>query len=98
MSTKEIHFKKNFSKLHNQTQALLIRIIEKKGTDLCQDFIEYDTDNQYPIDKNQYYLVLYFIGNKLIPFTSIRKYNDENLLKYVFGAEFNIIIDGAKND
>lgn len=94
----EIHFKKNFTKLYNQTQALLIRIIEKKGKDLCQDFIEYDTDNQYPIDKNQYYLILYFIGNKLIPFTSIRKYNDENLLKYVFGAEFNIIIDGAKDD
>lgn len=94
----EIHFSKNFKKLHNQTKALLIRIIEKQGKDLSQDFIDYDTDNQYPIDKNQHYLILYFIGDKLIPFSSIRKYNNENLLKYTFGAEFKIVIDGAKND
>lgn len=88
---KEIIFKKNFKKLHNQEFALLLCIRVKFGKELCKEFIEYDTDNEYEIDKEQKYMILYFYGNKLIPFTSLRKFNNENVYKYQINEHYKII-------
>lgn len=93
---KIIKFCKNYSKLHNQTMATLVYVRLKMGKDLNKEFIEYDTDNEYQIEENQRYLILYFVGNKLIPFTSLRKLNQDNLLKYVEGEIYNIVVEEQK--
>ena len=94
---KEIRFNRNYKKLHNQTEALLVKIIERQGKDLSEEFITFDTDNQYPIQPNQYYFIMFFIGNKMIPFTTLRKYNNENMKNYNnIGNVFKIIIEEQK--
>lgn len=91
----QIKFNRNYKKLHNQNKAKLIRVGEIQGKDLCKEFVEYDTDNKYPIELNQFYLILYFIGNKLIPFTTLRKLNDNNLHYYNhIGCDYELIIKG----
>jgi hypothetical protein len=92
----EIKFNRNYKKLHNQTSAELTCIWIKLGADLHKDFIEYDTDGKYEIDKNKEYLVLWLIGDKLIPFTTLRKLNKENANKYVLGERYKIVVEEQK--
>lgn len=77
----EIKFAKNFIKLHNQTHAELIDV---RTIDLSllsdiefQELIEIDAkaeDGSYfPLDRNSQYVLLIFLGNKNIPFTTLRK-------------------------
>lgn len=89
----KIRFNRNYKKLHNQSFALLVNIRVKLGKELSEEFIEYDTDNEFKIDKEQKYLVLYFQGDKLIPFTSLRKFNDENIWKYEENQYYKIIVE-----
>lgn len=44
MSTKEIHFKKNFSKLHNQNYCYLLEVKKVFGWELSEKFKEYKGD------------------------------------------------------
>ena len=92
---KEIKFNKNYKKLHNQKTACLIQTAVVKGIDIPKDFIEYDTDNSYKINKRATYLLLVFVGNKIIPFTTLRKLNIENVKKYIGheGDYFDIIVE-----
>ena len=92
----EIKFNRNYKKLHNQTSAELIYYDFKSGAEFHKEFIEYDTDNRYEIDKTQEYLFLVFIGNKDIVFTTLRKANTENLLKYVLGRKYKIVVEGEQ--
>ena len=96
----EIHFKKNFKKLHNQNWASVINVITVKGWELTEKFKEYDTENDYQINKDEKYLLIFLMGDEFIPFTTIRKFNDENILKYCSPDEamgfFKIVIDEAK--
>lgn len=88
-----IRFNHNYKKLHNQTSAELIYYDFKSGAEFHKEFIKYDTDNKYEIDKTQEYLLLVFIGNKDIVFTTLRKANVENLLKYVLGRKYRIVVE-----
>lgn len=92
----EIKFDRNYKKLHNQTYGVLIKITVRLGCMLHKDFIEYDTDGKYKIKENEKYLCLYFIGNKKIPFTTLRKCNKTNIAKYVGeeGNVFKIVVEG----
>lgn len=90
---KEIRFNHNYKKLHNQTSAELIYYDFKSGAEFHKEFIKYDTDNKYEIDKTQEYLFLVFIGNKDIVFTTLRKANLENLLKYALGRKYKIVVE-----
>lgn len=72
-----IGFSHNYSKLHNQTSAKLLNVEEVKKSDLDPDFIKYDTDGVFDL-KYDTYLKLLLIGNKGIPFTTLRR-NVENL-------------------
>lgn len=107
MSTNEIHFIKNFKKLHNQEWANILNVIVVKGWELTDKFKKYDTeepekdqyetDEKFVIDEEQKYLLIFLMGDKFIPFTTIRKFNDENILKYCSPdkcqANFKIVID-----
>lgn len=108
MSTNEIHFRKNFKKLHNQKWANILNVIVVKGWELTDKFKKYDTeepekdqyqtDEKFVIDEQQKYLLIFLMGDEFIPFTTIRKFNDENIIKYCSPEEgqanFKIVIDG----
>lgn len=82
----QLRFKYYYPKLHHQNTAILIYagILHIVPSDY--DFIEYDCKYIYNIYGDYSYydvpappmLFLVFVGNKGIPFTTMRKYNDEN--------------------
>lgn len=94
----EIRFNNNYKKLHNQKTAVLAQTGAIKGNTIPEDFVEYDTDRKYKINRKGNYLYLLFIGEKMIPFTTLRKLNIENVKKYVGreGDSFNIVIKEQK--
>ena len=110
MQKAEIHFRKNFKKLHNQQWASILNVIVVKGWELNDKFKKYDTEetekDQYEtnenfvIDEQQKYLLIFLMGDEFIPFTTVRKFNDENILKYCSPDEtmgyFKIVIDEEK--
>lgn len=75
----KIRFSKEYRKLHGQTSAKLIAVerhyINMNLPVTWGDLIEYDTTavdgTRYEL-KTGHYLLLVFLGNKLIPFTTIR--------------------------
>jgi len=89
-----IKFSHNYPKLWNQKEASLIciNIIEKTYFPLTKELIEYDTKdckgNYYPLPKTNY-LQLIFLGDKLIPFCTIRRRTPEKE-KYYRGLVDNI--------
>ena len=96
----EIKFSKNYKKLHNQNKATLLWLTVGKAIELHPDFIEYDTEGQYEIKKDQKYILLVFLGINGIPFTSLRKFNDENVRRFVGkeNQEFNIVIEEVEKE
>ena len=92
---KEIKFNRNYKKLYNQKKAVLVERLVVYPEELSQEFISFDTDGKYKLNMKQCYLVLYFIGNKKIPFTTLRKYNEENVKKYFnsIGEVFKITVE-----
>lgn len=96
----EIKFNHNYKKLHNQKTARLLSADFFYGKDLHKDFVEYDTEGKYEIDKEQEYIKLLFRGDKGIPFTTLRKNNDENRKKYcslTADTDFKIVIEEKNN-
>lgn len=91
-----IKFNRNYKKLHNQKTALLVHIRIKTGKQLNEEFIKYDTDNKYKINKKQKYLILYLQGDKFIPFTTLRKFNKENIWKYSLMEKYKIVVEEQK--
>lgn len=91
----EIRFNKNYKKLHNQNKATLLWLTVGKAVELHPDFIDYDTEGQYEIKQDQKYIMLVFLGINGIPFTSLRKFNNENVRRYMGkeNQEFNIIVE-----
>jgi len=74
-----IRFSKEYKKLHGQTSARLLAVerhhIDMSHPETWGELLEYDT---IAVDGSRYglrtghYLVLVFLGDKLIPFTTIR--------------------------
>lgn len=90
----QIKFNHNYKKLHNQKTGVLIWVEVLLGKYLPKVFIDYDTDGKFQVDPKQKYLLLYFMGNRYIPFTTLRKDNVENRVKYLAGNKvFKIVID-----
>lgn len=94
---KEIKFNHNYKKLHNQHLAVLVNVSAVQGKHLIkkEGFVEYDTDGKYEIDENEKYLYLVFVGINMIPFSTIRKNNMENVEKYVGqeGGFFKVVVE-----
>lgn len=89
----ELKFNRNYTKLHNQKSGLLVGIFVAYKKDLTQEFVDYDTDGCYKLDENKAYMLLVFLGNKNIPFTTLRRYNEENMRKYHSGKVYRIVIE-----
>jgi hypothetical protein len=97
----EIRFSHNYPKLHNQTKANLLFIIKIHRSKLNPDFVEYDTvfadsngiKSHFDLPYSDY-LVLVFIGNKLIPFTTVRPYSQQkwNFYKSNVRKWFEIVV------
>lgn len=94
-----IKFAKQFLKLHGQTSAELVAV-KLLDTALMQlddfeEMYEYDCKaddgSYYPLNKDKTYTQLVFIGNKNIPFATLRnkdKYMDYiNQIGWVFSVE-----------
>lgn len=91
---KQIIFNHNFKKLHNQKKAVLIQTATVKGENIQKEFVKYDADFLFEFDKKETYLLLIFVGDKMIPFTTLRKLNIENVKEYIGyeGDYFDIVI------
>ncbi len=84
-----IKFNEFYEKIHGQYKARLteVQVIETVG--LNKDFIAYDTDGKFELKEDKYIYCL-FVGEKGIPFTTLRSI--EKLEKYVnlVGTVFQI--------
>ena len=102
----KIKFSHNYFKLHNQTKAELIDIkriaIDK---DTPPELLDYDTTydgGRYELKKGDY-VMLVFLGNLGIPFTTIRsakgRYGDKFIYYHAhIGELFDIIINEEDRD
>lgn len=105
-----IKFSHNYPKLHGQTSATLLAVRELLfPKDKNADLIEYDTTYLSPNGIGFYqlsngpYLQLIFVGDKHIPFCTIRpKYggfskNKKEYYESLIGQVFQIVIKEAEN-
>lgn len=87
----KIEFSHSYPKLHNQKSAVLLEVYLKDREDLSVAFVEYDTTyiidhaiglfseetlGHYKLPEGRV-LVLLFIGDQMIPFTTVRRYTPE---------------------
>lgn len=102
----QIKFSHNYPKLHNQNKATLLDVRIISYYHLHSDLIEYDTKNSkgeyYPLPKTNL-IHLTFIGNKLIPFCTLRRHTTQKFSYYKnkIGEEFiinlhNVNYEGGK--
>lgn len=101
--TKEIVFNNKYPKLHRQRHARLLAVITGFSGELLQsrfpDFMFYDTRRDdgrfHDIKPDESYILLLFEGEKGILFSTFRKDNEENFVKYntSIGQLFKIKIE-----
>lgn len=94
----EIRFAKDYPKIHGQTSGRLVSIsLMTIDESTSKEFIEYDSTmsdgSKYPLPDGDY-MLLVFLGNLGIPFSTLRKQNIENLNKYMsgLGKIFELVI------
>lgn len=93
----KIKFSSDYPKLWGQKKAILFATKLVDGNKLHPDLIEYDTKNTngkyYPLPKTML-IQLIFLGNKDIPFCTLRRYTHSKYKYYhdLIGQEFDIII------
>ena len=101
MTKNEIKFSKNYPKLWGQTTAKLIAVEDINiDENTNKDLLEYDTkanDGSYYELKKGKYIQLIFLGNKNIPFCTIRSAygkmgNKKEYYQAKVGETFNIVI------
>jgi hypothetical protein len=96
-----IKFSHVYPKLRGQKFARLLSIELRERAELSENFIKYDTffgfGESYPLP-NGIYLILVFLGDDLIPFTTARRWTQEKERYYreAIGKYFTIqIIEGG---
>ena len=81
----KIRFSHNYPKLWYQSEAQLLAVLKIDSTEFNADLMEYDTkncdDGFYPLQQGKY-IQLIFLGNKRIPFCTIRSYNSNKFEYY----------------
>lgn len=97
---KEIKFNDNYPKLHGQTVATLIAVSRIKiDTEKDKELLEYDTkksDGTYYEIKDGLYMQLVFLGDKAIPFCTLRSSLPAHKVeqyKAQIGKPFKIVIE-----
>lgn len=100
MENRQIKFNHNYKKLHNQKWCFIKDVIMVYGYELTDNFRKYDTDDEYQIEDKQKYMLLFCMGDEFIPFTTLRKFNEENIMKYcnpeTNAYEFMIVVEEHK--
>jgi hypothetical protein len=105
----QIKFSHSYPKLNSQKQAKLLAVEIYKRSDFSESFIVYDTmylapsgnfdlvEKFYPLPPAKY-MVLVFLGNDLIPFTTVRRWTEEKFRYYSssIGSIFDIVIVAAE--
>lgn len=99
-----IKFTDNMPKLHNQTTATLVYWGAMTGHQLKKhpDLWKYDTKKSdgtnYKLNPDEHYLLLFFVGDKGIMFSTLRKLSLENK-PYIqkVGQEFRIEVEDGNN-
>jgi hypothetical protein len=91
----QIKFSHEYPKLHGQESAQLLAVCLCQRSQLTDKFIEYDTafdGGHYPLPPGKY-MVLVFLGNEMIPFTTVRRFTEEKFRYYNSGVGqiFNIV-------
>lgn len=96
-----IKFAKNFLKLHGQTSAELVavRLVDTAlmppadFDELYNYDCQADDGSYYPLNKDKIYTQLIFIGNKNIPFATLR--NKDKYMDYVkqIGWVFSVEVE-----
>ena len=103
----KIKFSHKYPKLHGQTTATLLAVRDLSfPKDKNEDLIEYDTKyvgfvgkGYFPLPNGEY-IQLIFVGNKHIPFCTVRpKYSDFSINKKEYyegliGQDFEIVVKG----
>ena len=97
----QIKFSHEYPKLHGQESALLLAVELRGRSDFTEKFIEYDTaftGGHYPLPPAQY-MVLVFLGNELIPFTTVRRWTEEKSRYYHnnIGKTFGLVRAAAES-
>jgi hypothetical protein len=105
-----IKFSHHYYKTFKQNRAVLLAVVLKERKELSEDFIDYDTryyvsegqpslDDFYPLPAGKY-MVLVFIGEILIPFTTVRRWTPEKEKYYRsgIGKTFGIEIQEPANN
>lgn len=87
-ATKTISFAHEYPKIHKQTEAILIALFRAKKKKFSKEFLNYDTlyvENDlykyYDLPAEDY-IVLIFLGNHNIPFTTVRSYSEKKWVYY----------------
>lgn len=101
---KRIVFSKEYPKLWNQTEAVLIevRILDAEMVAYNKDLIEYDTRSKdgtyYELPKKGQLLQLIFIGNRDIPFCTLRRATPEKESVYQNSIGHEFLIERSFNE
>jgi hypothetical protein len=102
----KIKFSHHYPKLHGQDSAVLLQTTLVDSCNMSLEFVEYDTSyvgkdgvEHYQLQKNRY-ILLVFVGNKMIPFTTVRRYTPGKYRYYNsnIGEVFDIKIEEDTND
>jgi len=84
----QITFSHNYPKLHGQKRAMLLMLEKTILSKLTDEFIEYDTKydggGHYHLAPGVY-IMLVFLGEKYIPFTTMRPFTEEKYQYYKTG-------------
>lgn len=93
----KIKFSHNYPKLWNQTEAKLCAVLPMMiNKDTPKDLLEYDTkikDGEYYELKHGSYIQLVFVGNKGIPFCTIRNHNPGKAGYYISKVGQDFVLD-----
>lgn len=97
---KTIKFSGDYPKLHGQKSATLVAVAKIKiDKNTPHELLEYDTkksDGTYYELKTGNYMQLIFLGDKAIPFCTIRSAYPQHKVEYYknsIGQKFNIAIE-----
>lgn len=102
---KILKFKHNMKKLNNQKKATLVYWHIANNEELLNNksLLEYDvkksdnTDYEIELKKHHLYLILFYVGEKGIMFSTIRKFNHDNW-EYIELLNKEIDIEIEEND
>lgn len=105
----KIGFSHEYLKMHGQRSGTLIDVEQVDRENLTGEFLEYDTSylgndgkvHKYGVDfgdkaADARLAVLVFIGDKLIPFTTIRNLTDYDGVFYSIGRRYDFVFKGSE--